>query len=153
MQDEVVRPFIIGVAGLCASLTLNPLIVSSQILGGTAGGKTTVCNEVVKRLNVPWVALVSMDRFYRPLTPDERARVADYNFDHPDAFDWPLMRQTVEALTTGFDSILTSPYCCTHPYTPAVDQLRFLATAFVLTHVSLRLTQSMALISSFSREF
>lgn len=82
-SDEVRKPFIIGVAG------------------GTAGGKTTVCNEVVKRLNVPWVALVSMDRFYRPLTPAEREQVDDYNFDHPDAFDWPLMLQTVEALTSG----------------------------------------------------
>lgn len=35
------------------------------ICGGSASGKTTVAQNIVRKLNVPWVSLVSMDSFYR----------------------------------------------------------------------------------------
>ena len=48
-------------------------------------GKTTVCQRIVEGLALPWVILLSMDRYYRGLTPAERKDVANYNFDHPGA--------------------------------------------------------------------
>lgn len=83
-QRDTLKPFIIGVAG------------------GTASGKTTVCNKIIDELQCQRVDIISMDSFYRPLTPSQRANVANYNFDHPDAFDWELLEQTVKAISQGF---------------------------------------------------
>jgi hypothetical protein len=41
------------------------------------------------------------DSFYRPLTPEEAANVADFNFDHPDAFDTPLLLECMSKLKAG----------------------------------------------------
>ena len=35
------------------------------ICGGSASGKTTVAQNIVEKLNVPWVTLLSMDSFYK----------------------------------------------------------------------------------------
>jgi len=69
--------------------------------GGTASGKTSVCRAVVKQLGLPWVQILSMDCFYRPLTESERANVDDYNFDHPNAFDWDLLLNVLQELKSG----------------------------------------------------
>jgi uridine kinase len=63
------QPFFIGVAG------------------GTASGKTTVCDLVKQRLNDQCVVMLSQDSFYRSLTEKELENVADYDFDSPNAFD------------------------------------------------------------------
>lgn len=57
--------------------------------GGSGGGKTSVCEAIVQRVGIEWVALVHMDSFYRPLTDEERERASrnEYNFDHPGAQD------------------------------------------------------------------
>mmetsp|Transcript_50052 Transcript_50052/g.160131 ORF Transcript_50052/g.160131 Transcript_50052/m.160131 type:complete len:475 (-) Transcript_50052:102-1526(-) len=60
------QPFIIGIAG------------------GTASGKTTVCDRITQSLGDQRVVVISLDEFYRDLTPEERTQV---NFDAPDAFD------------------------------------------------------------------
>src|SRR3989338_3766515 len=66
----------------------RPFIV--MVAGGTASGKTTVCENIMKELQKDnssrRVALISQDSFYRSLTPDQRADVAHYNFDHPGNF-------------------------------------------------------------------
>jgi uridine kinase len=78
-------PFVIGVAG------------------GTASGKTTVCDRIMQRLNDKSVVLISQDAFYRPLTEPEReaAKGNSYNFDHPDAFDNALLLECLRALAEG----------------------------------------------------
>ncbi|KAH8965611.1 hypothetical protein BDL97_04G126400 [Sphagnum fallax] len=63
------QPFVIGVAG------------------GTASGKTTVCDMIIQQLHDHRVILVNQDSFYRGLTLEELENVGEYNFDHPDAFD------------------------------------------------------------------
>lgn len=40
-------------------------------IGGSASGKTSVAQRIIKNLNVPWVVLLSMDSFYKDLTPEE----------------------------------------------------------------------------------
>ncbi|CDP16619.1 unnamed protein product [Coffea canephora] len=76
-------PFIIGVAG------------------GTASGKTTVCNMIISQLHDQRVVLVHQDSFYHSLSDEQLQKVQDYNFDHPDAFDTGLMLSCLEALKLG----------------------------------------------------
>jgi len=78
-------PFIIGVAG------------------GTASGKTSVCDIIVKECGIDQsrVAIISQDCFYKPLNHDQIANVKDYNFDHPDAFDFELIEETLRDLSQG----------------------------------------------------
>ena len=61
--------------------------------GGTASGKTYVINEVVKLIGEENVAHLSIDDYYNDLTSltmEERIKV---NYDHPKAFDWPLIKK------------------------------------------------------------
>ena len=61
--------------------------------GGTASGKTYVINEVVKLIGEENVAHLSIDDYYKDLTSltmEERIKV---NYDHPKAFDWPLIKK------------------------------------------------------------
>lgn len=53
------------------------------LAGGSASGKTTVARTVIERLGVPWVTLLSMDSYYKALTPEqhEMAGRDEYNFD------------------------------------------------------------------------
>ena len=53
--------------------------------GGSASGKTTVAGEVIQSLRVPWVSLLSMDSFYKVLTPEQHHRANENNYD----FDVP----------------------------------------------------------------
>ncbi|GLI62046.1 hypothetical protein VaNZ11_004472 [Volvox africanus] len=71
------------------------------VCGGTASGKTTVCDTIMQRLHDSCVVMLSQDSFYRCLTEEERANVAKYNFDHPDAFDKPLILETLQRLRAG----------------------------------------------------
>ena len=66
-QGQLVEPFLIG------------------ICGGSASGKTTVANTIIKKLGVPWVTLLSMDSFYKVLNEEQhdQATASKYNFDHP----------------------------------------------------------------------
>jgi len=97
------RPFIIGVTG------------------GSASGKTSVCKAVVEKLGIPWVVMISMDRFYRSLTPDEMANVKNYNFDHPNAFDIDQMVSTLAELKTGKVVHVPNYDFVTHSRTPHRD--------------------------------
>uniref|UniRef100_A0A669F4C2 Uridine-cytidine kinase n=1 Tax=Oreochromis niloticus TaxID=8128 RepID=A0A669F4C2_ORENI len=73
------------------------------LCGGSASGKTTVANKIIEALDVPWVVLLSMDSFYKVLSPEEQALAAknDYNFDHPGAFDFELLVSTLRKLKQG----------------------------------------------------
>ncbi|KAL7179468.1 hypothetical protein ACSBR1_042793 [Camellia fascicularis] len=74
------QPFVIGVSG------------------GTASGKTTVCDMIIQQLHDHRVVLVNQDSFYRGLTAEEAKRVHEYNFDHPDAFDTEQFLECIEKL-------------------------------------------------------
>lgn len=75
-----------------------PLLVG--IGGGTASGKTTVAARIAEALGTT-AAILDMDSYYQDrshLTPAERDAL---NFDHPDAFDVPLMAAQLAALRRG----------------------------------------------------
>jgi uridine kinase len=42
--------------------------------------------------------IIHQDAFYRALSEEERHGAADYNFDHPSAFDHALMMACIKAL-------------------------------------------------------
>ncbi|OAY29538.1 uridine kinase-like protein 5 isoform X1 [Manihot esculenta] len=77
------QPFIIGVAG------------------GTASGKTTVCNMIISQLHDQGVLLINQDSFYHSLSHQQLEKVHEYNFDHPDAFDTELLLACMENLKNG----------------------------------------------------
>jgi uridine kinase len=71
------------------------------IAGGTGSGKTTVAKEIGRSLAGESVVRIGQDNYYldrsgMPL--EERAKI---NYDHPDAFDTPLLIQQLEALRAG----------------------------------------------------
>ncbi|MFM2275349.1 MAG: hypothetical protein RL211_1221 [Pseudomonadota bacterium] len=77
------KPFVIGVAG------------------GSGSGKSTVTREVLASIGPEMVTVVIQDDYYcdqTPMSPEDRRKT---NYDHPDAFDWSLMVQHVQALCRG----------------------------------------------------
>ena len=84
------QPFIIGIAG------------------GSASGKTSVCNAIIERvqrdhkditgsLSLASVTILTQDLFYRNLSAEEMeaAKKGNFNFDHPEAFDFDLFEETL----------------------------------------------------------
>nr|XP_020663977.1 uridine-cytidine kinase-like 1 [Pogona vitticeps] len=73
------------------------------LCGGSASGKTTVANKIIEALDVPWVVLLSMDSFYKVLNKEQQEAAArhEYNFDHPDAFDFDLLIGVLRKLKEG----------------------------------------------------
>ncbi|KAK6188111.1 hypothetical protein SNE40_004362 [Patella caerulea] len=84
-QGQLKKPFVIGISG------------------GSASGKTTVARKIIEALDVPWVSLLSMDSFYKVLNKEQHDQAArnEYNFDHPDAFDFELLIATLRRLKEG----------------------------------------------------
>ncbi|VDD93543.1 unnamed protein product, partial [Enterobius vermicularis] len=73
------------------------------ICGGSASGKTTVARRIIEMLEIPWVTALSMDSFYKVLTEEQHVLAGknEYNFDHPQAFDFDLMIETIRRLREG----------------------------------------------------
>ncbi|XP_006834953.1 PREDICTED: uridine-cytidine kinase 1 isoform X2 [Chrysochloris asiatica] len=99
------RPFLIGVSG------------------GTASGKSTVCEKIMELLGQSKVdqqqrklVILSQDRFYKVLTAEQKAKAlkGQYNFDHPDAFDNDLMRKTLKNIVEGKTVEVPIYDCVTH---------------------------------------
>lgn len=71
------------------------------IAGGTGSGKTTVVRKILESLPENTVAVIPQDSYYNDqsdLPLDVRKRT---NFDHPDAFEWPLLAKHISMLKHG----------------------------------------------------
>ena len=69
--------------------------------GGTGSGKTTVVRKIIESLPDDSVAVIPQDSYYNDqshLPLDVRKRT---NFDHPDAFEWPLFAHQIQELKEG----------------------------------------------------
>jgi len=95
------RPFVIGVCG------------------GTASGKTTVCELFEKHLKDERVAFIPSDNFYKCLTPEQKQKAADgeYDFDHPNSIDWEGVKKCVDDLRNFKPTSLPTYDFCTHSRT------------------------------------
>lgn len=71
------------------------------IAGGTGSGKTTVVKKIVETLPANTVAVIPQDSYYNAQwdVPEELRKKT--NFDHPDAFEWPLLAHQIEELRKG----------------------------------------------------
>ncbi len=77
------RPFLIGVAG------------------GSSSGKTTVAERLAELAGTEHLALLKLDSYYVDLGDRPLVEREAFDFDHPDAFDWPLLNDHLVALTAG----------------------------------------------------
>jgi uridine kinase len=77
------RPFLIGVAG------------------GSSSGKTTVAERLAELAGTRHLALIKLDSYYVDLADRPLAERETFDFDHPDAFDWPLLNDQLAALAAG----------------------------------------------------
>jgi uridine kinase len=73
------------------------------VAGGSGSGKTTVAERLAGFVGGHDLALLRLDAYYRDrnhLPLEERASI---NYDHPDAFDWALFLDHVQALSDGLE--------------------------------------------------
>ncbi|CAN5842086.1 uridine kinase [soil metagenome] len=77
------RPYLIGVAG------------------GSSSGKTTVSERLGSLAGAEHLAVIKLDSYYVDRPDDDFDTRAKANYDHPDAFDWPLLNDHVAALCAG----------------------------------------------------
>lgn len=68
------------------------------IAGGSGSGKTTFAKKVMKGLNSSESQILHMDSYYLPTVPAINGKV---NYDHPDAFDWALLREHLAEIKKG----------------------------------------------------
>lgn len=77
----------------------NPVLIG--ISGGTGSGKSTVAQEIYRKFGESCIAMIEQDSYYKDqssLLMDERVKT---NYDHPDAFDTPLLIEHLKKLSKG----------------------------------------------------
>ena len=71
------------------------------IAGGTGSGKTTVVRKLAERLPKGEVVVLHQDSYYKDSSRVPVEERQNINFDHPDAFDWPLLERHIHELREG----------------------------------------------------
>ena len=71
------------------------------IAGGTGSGKTTVVKKLIERLPKGEVVVIPQDSYYKDSSSVPVEERQNINFDHPNAFDWPLLAKHIEMLKQG----------------------------------------------------
>ncbi|KAF2738997.1 uridine-cytidine kinase 2 [Polyplosphaeria fusca] len=73
------------------------------VAGSSGSGKTSLALAIVASLNLPWVVIMSMDSFYKPLTP-EQSEIAfrnEFDFDSPEAIDFDVLVDRLRDIKQG----------------------------------------------------
>ena len=71
------------------------------IAGGSGSGKSTFAQKITALVKSADVAHIHQDWYYLPKQPEEYFIHGKPNYDHPNAFDWPLMLQQLKAIKEG----------------------------------------------------
>lgn len=71
------------------------------IAGGSGSGKTTFAQKIIQKVNDSSVALLHQDSYYLPNPPKHLKIHGEPNFDHPEAFDWALLKSHLRSLKAG----------------------------------------------------
>lgn len=74
--------------------------VHVAVVGGSGSGKTWLAEKLATTL-APRAARLSLDDFYRDLSPLPLAERDATNFDDPAAIDWEKFRQVISAMRVG----------------------------------------------------
>ena len=76
------------------------------ISGGSASGKTSVSKIIFEKIGINDCILFSMDSYYKPIkqfsfniSENEINNLSEYNFDHPNAFDFDLLFEHLRDLS------------------------------------------------------
>lgn len=69
--------------------------------GGSSSGKTYLTNQVIEALGRENVTLLTLDDYYKDQADIPLEDRYNVNYDHPRAFDWPLMRKQLKMLKEG----------------------------------------------------
>jgi uridine kinase len=80
-------------------INISNLVIG--VAGGTGSGKTTLADRIIEELNNSDVIVIKQDAYYKShneLPFSEREKI---NFDHPDAFDTPLLIKQIRSLKSG----------------------------------------------------
>ena len=82
---------------------MNQKIFLIGIAGGSGSGKTTFAKKVMKNINSSDSCLLHMDSYYLHDQPHTNHTTSGKpNFDHPNAFDWDLLRLHLSELKKGY---------------------------------------------------
>jgi uridine kinase len=77
----------------------DPLVIG--IAGGSGSGKTTVAQEILKRVGANRIAFLQHDSYYKDLSGLPPAQHATINFDHPDSLETELLIEHITSLRNG----------------------------------------------------
>lgn len=69
------------------------------IAGPSSSGKSELARQLVVRL--PGTSVVALDSYYRGMEEIELEERKKRNFDHPDALDWELLHEHLQAMAKG----------------------------------------------------
>lgn len=102
MRHNQDRPFLIGVCG------------------GSASGKTTVCEILKNALSTEEISIFSSDSFYKVLSDSQKAAAyaSKYDFDSPSAIDFDTMKTALEQLANWEDATIPVYDFSTHSRDP-----------------------------------
>lgn len=113
------------------------------IAGGSGSGKTTVVKAITEQLKEQ-VVVIPQDSYYKDcghLTEEEKKH---FNFDHPDAIDFDLLNEHLEALKAGQSieqpvySYITCSRSKTETITVKPAEVIIVEGILIFTHKSLR---------------
>jgi len=93
------------------------------VAGGTGSGKTTVADEILRRVGAARIAHINQDRYYRDLAGLTDAERIHHNFDHPSAIEEDLLVEHVGRLKEGLPTDLPVYDFSRHLRTAAVEHL------------------------------
>ncbi len=71
------------------------------VAGGSSSGKTTVSRRVLELTGEDHLSLIELDSYYLDRSDETLEQRSQANYDHPDAFDWPLLNDHLAALANG----------------------------------------------------
>ncbi|MBE3556368.1 MAG: uridine kinase [Firmicutes bacterium] len=113
------------------------------IAGGSGSGKSSVAQEIVRRLPKESVAVLEQDAYYKDQGNLPFGVRLAQNYDHPFAFDWDLLSEQLDALARG--EAIERPVYDFRAYTRSAQTVRvqpcdvvILEGLFVLEDATLR---------------
>ncbi|CCI85996.1 uridine kinase [Lactobacillus pasteurii] len=75
----------------------KPVVIG--ITGGSGSGKTTIAHEVAKQINDDdRIMIITQDSYYKDNTGLDMEERKKINYDHPNAFDMPLLEAQINQL-------------------------------------------------------